>query len=446
MKNRPFFPAVEVREESDHVQGRIGFKVESIINGQLLADAVQVPNAKVRHPLDPVQLQGKREALLQALAAWADEGVFELHYKASPNILYQTRGRLEITLTLTSCAGSEEEVKEGLIISYLSLHPLLRSHLQEITFCPIQELQELQERTGLAQSPGVVCIHRRKEAINVDQPSERLSVQGFGHANRSREKTKSGWSLVEHTFPFVPAQDDWSILLKTLMNQLDPVHVLIRLKPVGEGARDAGRLEQTIQQCEQIMNAHQDGLPAYHQAKELRSAVIKQQAEQAGAAFRVGVFVLKGSGADRGLAGVLGRSMTVGGYLEEEKDMYQGGFACTSLDQEPVQDAGYFYEQGFFSVREAACAFRLPSPPLEDIPGLPVQRARTCLAHLPETTPESNSLRLLVNSHQGITQPVHQSVDDRMKHTFVLGQTGTGKSTLLESIPPSSTASSRTRP
>ena len=43
-------------------------------------------------------------------------------------------------------------------------------------------------------------------------------------------------------------------------------------------------------------------------------------------------------------------------------------------------------------------------------------------------------MRLFVNSHQGGRQPVYQSVEDRMKHCFVLGQTGTGKSTLLESM------------
>lgn len=126
--------------------------------------------------------------------------------------------------------------------------------------------------------------------------------------------------------------------------------------------------------------------------------------------------------------------MSTSTRFEEEEDRFQGDFDCKDLGRASAQETDYVYEVDSFSVREAAAAFRLPSPPLEDIPGLPVQRARTCLAFLPEPSREQSRLRLFVNAHQDSRQPVYQSVDDRMKHTFVLGQTDTGKSTLLESM------------
>ena len=56
------------------------------------------------------------------------------------------------------------------------------------------------------------------------------------------------------------------------------------------------------------------------------------------------------------------------------------------------------------------------------------------MAALPHKTPGGKKLKLCLSNHQGVSQEVVQTPDDRMKHTFILGQTGTGKSTLMESM------------
>ena len=430
------FPVVEIVGHNDGVQCRIGYKMESVIDGRLLAEA-PAQKTDSKHPLHPGRFQEQRESLIQALAAWDEDTVFELHYKAWPNILYQTQGRLETTLTLTCKGRSEAEIKERLIESHLSIVPLLNSHLPEITFKPVKDLHELQKRVQPIQTNQIVCVHRRNELIKLAKISEPISIQSFGKEFNDRE-TKRQYTdrkiEIEHIFPFLPASDDWAVLFKALMNQLDPVQIIIRLKPINPLQQDNGRLEQTISCCEQIMESNQDGLPEYHKARQLRYAALKRLGQLAGASFQTGVFVLKAGAADPGLARVVGRSMADTGAMENEEDLFQGGFACSLLDQSLSNCRDYFYELEPYSVQEAATVFRFPIPPFDDIPGLPVQRARTCQAFLPGSKATSNGLRLFVNSHQGIRQPVMQSLKDRMKHTFVLGQTGTGKSTLLESM------------
>ncbi len=434
MQNPRFFPAVQVMKEQDRVKGRIGFKVESFLDGRLLDEGGR-ENSQLRHPLNPKELQNKREFLLQALGAWNDGSVFELTYQTRPNILYQTRGKLDITLSLNSWAESEAQVKEKLIVSSLSLTPLLRSHLPEVSFTPLTTLGELEDRAFGIPDPRTVCIHRRKTTLDFSLQTGMRAVQGFGNqVQEVSTQSVNGHSKIEYTYPFLPSQDDWAILLKSLMHQLDPVRLLIRLKPLSPAKQQAQTLEQLIQTCDQVMEAHQDWMPAYRKAKQLRTAALKQQAEMAGTCFQLGIFVLTHNAPDLGLARVVGRSMSTSTRFEEEEDRFQGDFDGRDLGRASAQETDYVYEVDSFSVREAAAAFRLPSPPLEDIPGLPVQRARTCLAFLPEPSREQSRLRLFVNVHQGSRQPVYQSVDDRMKHTFVLGQTGTGKSTLLESM------------
>ncbi len=110
MQNPRFFPAVQVMKEQDGVKGRMGFKVESFLDGWLLDEGGR-ENSQLKHPLNPKELQNKRESLVQALGTWSDGSVFELTYQTRPNICYQTRGRLDITLSLNSWAESEAEVK-----------------------------------------------------------------------------------------------------------------------------------------------------------------------------------------------------------------------------------------------------------------------------------------------------------------------------------------------
>lgn len=65
-----------------------------------------------------------------------------------------------------------------------------------------------------------------------------------------------------------------------------------------------------------------------------------------------------------------------------------------------------------------------------------IKRFRTTLAQIPSlpAAKKSSTIRLFVNEHMGVSQPVEIGLDDRMRHSFIVGQTGTGKSSLMESM------------
>ena len=100
-----------------------------------------------------------------------------------------------------------------------------------------------------------------------------------------------------------------------------------------------------------------------------------------------------------------------------------------------VNEGKGFPEDELYTVREAASAFRLPAPPDDELGMLPIKRFRTSLAGMPfYNLQKSGALQIVVNEHHGQTQPVLISPDDRMRHVFIVGQTGTGKSTLMEAM------------
>jgi len=80
-----------------------------------------------------------------------------------------------------------------------------------------------------------------------------------------------------------------------------------------------------------------------------------------------------------------------------------------------------------FCPREAAAVLRTPMPPIGEMPGLAVNRARTA----PMLGSAGTDCPLGANIHRNRRQQVSLDADMRFRHTYLVGQTGTGKSTLL---------------
>lgn len=82
-------------------------------------------------------------------------------------------------------------------------------------------------------------------------------------------------------------------------------------------------------------------------------------------------------------------------------------------------------------IGQIAVLMRLPIPGPNGLPGVRTQRCprQVWLADAPR--PTSSSIVLGDNVVQGRSQTIALGIDDRRRHVYVVGQTGTGKSTLL---------------
>ena len=93
----------------------------------------------------------------------------------------------------------------------------------------------------------------------------------------------------------------------------------------------------------------------------------------------------------------------------------------------------------FRSGHESACAFRFPEDTGEGLPGIKThtQRSRPIPLELTEKLDKidvSQTLLMGTNSYMGLTNDVRLPLNDRLLHMYVVGQTGTGKSTLLKTM------------
>lgn len=87
--------------------------------------------------------------------------------------------------------------------------------------------------------------------------------------------------------------------------------------------------------------------------------------------------------------------------------------------------------QNILNSIELATLFHLPSQ--KNIPTSQVQRQMSKQVDGPTEVMEEGVL-LGYNEFRGIKKPIRLSMNDRRRHTYIIGQTGTGKSVLLENI------------
>ncbi len=83
------------------------------------------------------------------------------------------------------------------------------------------------------------------------------------------------------------------------------------------------------------------------------------------------------------------------------------------------------------SLIELATMVHFPADGIDSSPEFKQSRAKTAAA--PSEMPHDGTL-LGTNSHRGSDRPVYISQEDRLRHFYIIGQTGTGKTTLMKNM------------
>lgn len=433
MNEKSHFPKIFIRKVGREFEAYAAISMKSILKGNLIMFKDGFSDNDSSGGLCPNSryFQNSRDAFLHSLAGWPKEATLEIRIIANPDLNCKSQGKIHIVILIHFHAATEGEVKEEIITRYLALMPLLISHFPEIEFTPIIGAGEVESHNSFFQATHSLAVHRRHRQINLSEPFQKRVVR-LQSAAYPEENSRF---MIEHRFPWIPSLDDWTRLINTLMNQIDPIQMIVRIKKTELMDDQRSNLENNLRNCELFLACGEPyQLTMKKQVEMIRDVTLSHLSDLSSACFYAGVYLLAKHPIDISLGYVAGRAIT-GNFLPKEQHLFKGDFAVSEIDAQDAMNVNYYFEREAFSVAETASAFRFPSPPLEDYTGLPVKRCRTSLAMTSKNySKKEHAITLFVNEHKHMAQPISIGADDRMRHTFIIGQTGTGKSTLMESM------------
>ena len=357
----------------------------------------------------------------------------ELHWIGLPSLDPYFPGTVEIRLDVCGRADRSAASIE------LCLENSFRLMRHAATFWPSAEFQPTPDA---AMPPFVPCgclrITRRRERIRLAQPFEKAICSNIGFAAGSCPVGGGGSEAapsVKHTFPWIASGDDATALAQALLASPVPLWITVRLSPAGNCNCVCARMEADLAACEDFL-AGQGGRESrlLRQTAALREVILERACLLREPALRTSV-LLRAPGAPPLAAAVLiGQAVSGDFSRNSARNPFLGGYCVRN--SRPSQLASVFsgYETEPLSPAEAACAFRLPVLTGLDPCGLPARRnAQVPSYSLPPVAP-ANGTCLGTNTVRGATRQVLVDIEQRLKHVFVPGMTGTGKSTLLRSM------------
>ncbi len=114
------------------------------------------------------------------------------------------------------------------------------------------------------------------------------------------------------------------------------------------------------------------------------------------------------------------------------KNLFKGTFMINFIYKFfPVIDLPFFKSVSILSTDELASLFHFPNKTIET-PHIQWLKAKT--APVPSEVPQEQGTFIGQGYYRGVKRPVYIGEDDRRRHVYIIGKTGTGKSVLLEDM------------
>lgn len=115
--------------------------------------------------------------------------------------------------------------------------------------------------------------------------------------------------------------------------------------------------------------------------------------------------------------------------LKKGRMLVKGGFMTNFIYKFfPIFQPPFYQNTSMFSSEELATLFHFPNKTVET-PHIQWLKAKT--GPVPAEVPQSGGTFMGIGYHRGIKREVHISYEDRRRHMYIIGKTGTGKSQLL---------------
>lgn len=381
---------------------------------------------------------------------------YDLRLISQPDSELYTRGTASVALLCRGQGVGREQMRR----QQGELLRLLQATFDEHEFEPLgaAEIRRALRPFDLNHL-AAICRRSGPERLDTLDGDEREAGSiGFRPRGEAADSQKKDAASVLHIAPFRPTYASYGALFELLLRQPAPVAVSVRLRPTSLRREEARFLEEQITACERA--AQMSLGPSRNGGSGLRPTLRRQARayqnyqsrllgglrDQAGVMTvelaspnplpatvvdTLGTLITRPSGSGSGEQGHLagGYDMLDRSGDDEAREAFARGELDPASPNGPPDEVSRLLH--LFDCVEATAAFCFPPAPAEETPGLPCRRARR--RPPPGELPEEGTL--LGVSQAGDTEhPVRIAPEDRMHHVYVVGKTGTGKTTLLKTM------------
>lgn len=413
------------------------FRLESI--GAIFCDeyySSRIVSERLRSQID----------FLNSLYSSQHKFAYELRFISEKASALDKEKRLEVAL-LARVSGPEADKEAGTYSQFLSV--LLASRLPDYDFRLVEDEQEFKQIYNPFNFNFLAEVRKRHQLIPLSTLSRGPSA---GLLPQTAASTSS--ESVYYVFPFIPRENDFKELVRLLFNLNQNLVVSCLLIPTVVSEAEIEFLNEQIVRCEKARADYSKSNQAYHRrADALLLAYEEQLTRLQDAPFLLQIVLASDEPINSALVESIGVEITeyqspnsscfyCGGYdvvfPESEEDQNKAVAVLDRLEFSPWGQPAEFGRWRFLvEAREANCAFKLPVAINHELLGLKITYVKP--------VPLPKEVKALINQHvrktrvglhywAGVGSPVFISEADRMRHVYTVGQTGTGKTTLLRKM------------
>lgn len=270
-------------------------------------------------------------------------------------------------------------------------------------------------------------IRRRLERLRASEGI--IEGETFGFESKRRRK---GALDALHLFPWIPSDDSWRRLLETLVSEGGRTALIVHAQGMDRAPVDCLEAARAaLLEMEKLVNTAQSETMLWRQTEILREQALQRLAILEGRVIAARVFLVSDHEPSPTIVATVEGCLDDASVRPDQKGaelMFRGGAVWATVSSGEIL-APFDLPQldQIFGSREASALLRTPMPVGQELPGLRINRARTAAL----TGRSGADVPLGSNVHRGERKRISLDTEMRFRHTYIIGQTGTGKSTLL---------------
>ena len=304
---------------------------------------------------------------------------------------------------------------------------------------PVTEPNGLDGMTAHLNSEHVTEVRRRQELIHIGKG--RLTsepVLGFAASPFKRKGMRNSATSLEvrHLFPWAPGDDPWWRLVDIMAKERGRAALVVHAlgwQSAPQGCRDAALHDlDGVEHATELIGDDGHHLDVLRlKAGALSREALERLSALEGPVIAARVFLASEKEPSSALISVVKSSLddpSVERHQPGGQLLFRGGASLYDSDTSdmmaPLDNPS---PDLLFSPQEAPAVLRTPMPTDSEFPGFPLTRARTA----PMLGDGGGDCLLGTNIHRGLRRNVALDIESRFRHCHIIGQTGTGKSTLL---------------